>query len=187
MTVDIQFASADNGKTHEFSCTVPVAFKEKFGKIYEEKSKTQDMMVVDDTIKKVNSDSGNMISDYEYAILGDTDCSIGVVFKHLFKSLKEPRYYAKCKVRLADDKIMVKITDKVQCPISIPTGTIRVPVTSVIADCTDCEGDASKSKLSIRFETTKPKLDMPNFDSVITFLTEGLYEAFEEADGYDGA
>ena len=179
-TIDINFASADNGKTHEFNCDVPKSFKEKFEAIYDEHKGTSDVMVIDEKLKELNEKSGNLITDYEYEILNDTDINIGAVFKHLFRSKKEPMRYAKCKARLNDNKIMVKITDKIQSPIKIPDNCQRIPVSSIIADCTDSP-EADTAKLSIRFETVTPKSELPNFDTAITFLTEGLYEAFEEA------
>ena len=181
-TIDINFASADNGKTHEFNCVVPKSFKEKFETIYEEHKGTSDVMVIDEKLKELNANSGNLISDYEYEIINDTDINIGVVFKHMFRTMKEPMRYAKCKARLTDGKVMVKITDKVQSPIKIPSTCQRIPVSSIIAECTDCD-DINSAKLSIRFETLLPKTEMPNFDTVVTFLTEGMYEAFEEAAG----
>jgi hypothetical protein len=180
MTIDINFASAESGKTHEFNCVVPKSFKEKFESLYEEHKGTSDVMVIDERLKELNANSGNLISEYEYEIVSDTDINIGAVFKHLFRTLKEPMRYAKCKVRLADGRVMVKVTDKIQSPLKIPANCQRIPVSSIIADCADC-ADSDGAKLSIRFETTSPKSEMPNFDTVITFITEGLYEAFEEA------
>jgi len=179
-TPDIKFASSVDGLTHEFNCMVPKSFKEKFEGMYEDKKGTTDMMVIDSKIKELNASSGNLITDYEYEMISDSDVNIGVTFKHLFRALKEPARYMKCKVRVKDGKVMAKITDKVQTKLVIPENYKRLPVSSVVADCTDC--GATECKLSIRFITNVSKTELPNFDTVITFVTEGLYEAFEEAD-----
>lgn len=179
-TPDIKFASSTDGITHEFNCMVPKSFKEKFEGMYEDQKGTTDMMVIDSKIKELNANSGNLITDYEYEMISDSDINIGVTFKHLFRALKEPARYTRCKVRAKDGKIMVKVTDKIQTKLTIPADSQRVPVSSVVADCTDC--GPAECKLSIRFVTSVSKTELPNFDTVITFLTEGLYEAFEEAE-----
>lgn len=179
-SIEIDFASAENGKTHEFKCAVPKQFKDKFEALYEDHKGTNDMMVIDEKLKELNKSSGNLVADYAYEIINDTDINIGVVFKHMFRSLKEPMRYAKFKARMTGGKVMIKVSDKIQSSVAIPANCQRIPVSSIMADCTDCE-DVDTSKLSIRFETTSPKSEIPNFDTVISFLTEGLYEAFEEA------
>ena len=85
--IDIEFASTDNGKVHEFSCRVHRTFKEKFELFSKDMSNKTDMLVIDEAIQKFNGESGNLISDYEYVILSDTDVTVGVLFKHLFKSI----------------------------------------------------------------------------------------------------
>jgi len=177
---DIKFASTPDGLTHEFNCLVPKSLKEKFEGLYEDQKGTTDLMVIDSKIKELNASSGNLITDYEYEMVSDSDVNIGVTFKHLFKSLKEPARYMKCKVRAQDGKILVKVTDKIQTKLNISKSHQRVPISSLIAECIDCE-NSDECKLSIRFVTTSSKTDIANFDTVITFITEGLYEAFEEA------
>lgn len=188
-TPDIKFASSADGITHEFTCIVPKSFKEKFEGMYEKHNGSTDMMIIDDKIKEFNTSSGNLVADYEYEMISDSDINVGVVFKHLFRTLKEPGRYMKCKVRAKDGKLMVKITDKIQTKIVIPVDYQKIPVSSAVADCTDIgvadTGDYTDTdgcKLSIRFITCVGKSELPNFDTVITFITEGLYEAFEEAE-----
>ena len=154
---------------------------EKFESMYEDQKGNTDMMVIDTKIKEFNENSGNLVTDYEYEMISDSDVNIGVTFKHLFRALKEPARYMKCKVRAQDGRLMVKITDKIQTKLAIPAGHQRIPVSSMIAECVDCDS-ADECRLSIRFVTTSSKTEMTNFDTVITFITEGLYEAFEEAD-----
>jgi len=185
-SIDIEFASNDSGKVHEFYCQVPKSFKEKFEFIVKDTANKNDMLVIDNAIKNFNIESGNIITDYEYVLLSDIDISVSVLFKHLFKSLKEPQHYAKCKIRTeGNTKIMIKMSDKIQSKLKIPPDTERLPISSILAECIDIP-ESNMVKLSIRFETIKSKCTMKNFETVITFITEGLYDAFERANDFDG-
>ena len=181
--IDIKFVTdVNNGKTHEFSCSVPKAFKEKMETMYKKEAEGQNMLVVDKYINEFNEKAGGIVTDYEYDLIGSTDVNIGVVLKHLFRGMKEPRRYVKCKVRTADNKVMVKMTDKIQSKIAIPANTEKLPVSSIIGEYTENPNDIEKVDLSIRFETTCDMRESKSFDAAIAFITEGMYEAFDEAD-----
>ena len=74
---------------------------------------------------------------------------------------------------------------KIQSKLKIPPDTERLPISSILAECIDIP-ESNMVKLSIRFETIKSKCTMKNFETVITFITEGLYDAFERANDFDG-
>ena len=179
--IDIKFASDPNGKVHEFSCNVPRKVKDKLQIAYSKESNGQNMLVVDEYVEQFNNKVGGLISDYEYDVFDDKNVNIGVLMKHVFKGMKESRKYFKCKIRTDTNKVMVKISDKIQSKLCIPEHTERLPVSTILAEYIEDETDHNIIKLSIRFETTKDMTGSRSFEAAITLITEGMYEAFDEA------
>jgi len=176
--VEIKFASNVDCTTHEFSAIVPKGFKAHVEKVQREETDKGNVMIVDENVKKFNSRTGNMIAEYDYDIIDDTNINMGVLFKHMFRGVGEPRRFVKCKIRSTETKVMVKISDKVQAKIKLPSSAEMIPISMIVVEYT--EHDTEQLNLSIRFETTKSMVDSKSFATVVAFITEGMYEALDE-------
>ena len=174
----IDFIS-DSPTNHRFVFSVPKTLKDKFYGKFEKEIRENNLMMIDTYVAKFNEKTNGLVADYAYEMISDKEVDVAVLFKHMFKALKETQKYIKCNVKAIGENV-IQITAKELNGLKLKTGTAELmPIKSVRVSY-EIIGEIMTN--TIHFETTDNLDKYPNFPMVEMFIKEGISESITAAE-----
>ena len=171
----IDFIS-DSPTNHRFVFSVPKALKDKLYGMFEKEIQENNLMMIDTYVAKFNEKTNGLVADYTYEIVSDKEFCVAVLFKHMFKALKETQKYAKCNIKIVGDS-EIQITAGDFNDLKLKTGAAeRMPVRSINVSY-EIVGETMTN--TIQFETMESLDTYPNFPLFEVFIKEGICESIE--------
>jgi hypothetical protein len=174
----IDFVS-DTPTNHRFVFSVPKTLKDKLYGKFEKEIRENNLMMIDTYVAQFNEKTNGLVADYAYEMISDKEVDVAVLFKHMFKALKETQKYIKCNVKAIGENV-IQITAKELNGLKLKTGTAELmPIKSVRVSY-EIIGEIMTN--TIHFETTDNLDKYPNFPMVEMFIKEGISESITAAE-----
>lgn len=174
----IDFIS-DSPTNHRFVFSVPKALKDKLYGKFEKEIKENNLMMIDTYVSQFNEKTNGLVADYAYEMISDKEVDVAVLFKHMFKALKETQKYLKCNIKAIGEN-EIQITAKELNDLKLKTGTAELMPVKSIRVSYEIVGETMVN--TIQFETSDNLDKYPNFLMLEMFIKEGICESIMVAE-----
>ena len=139
--------------------------------------------IIDTLVKKINEHNKDIIADYHYEIVNDTEFNIFVLFKHIFKKFDEPQRYCYLKFFVLKDKQKLlfhnnMLTDvKQKFPIKLPMNCVAMPLVNGSISFTEKIADNSID-VHVNFKQSADKIS-PNKSMIENFICNSFLNSVD--------
>ncbi len=165
---------SDSPTNHRFVFSVPKSLKDKLYGMYAKEIKENNLMMIDKYVAQFNEKTSGLVVDYTYEIVSDKEFSVAVLFKHMFKAVRETQKYAKCNIKIVSEN-EIQITAGELKELKLKTGSAEcIPVKNINVSY-EIVGEMMTN--TIKFETTDDLNNFPNFPLLEMFIKELIYES----------
>jgi hypothetical protein len=169
----IDFIS-DSPTNHRFVFSVPKSLKDKLYGMYANEIKENNLMMIDKYVAQFNEKTSGLVVDYTYEIVSDKEFSVAVLFKHMFKAMKETQKYTKCNIKIISEN-EIQITACELNELKLKTGSAELMPFKNINLSYEIIGEIMTN--TIKFETNDDLKNYPNFPLLEMFIKEGICES----------
>ena len=174
----IDFIS-DSPTNHRFVFSVPKTLKDKLYGKFDKEIKENNLMMIDTYVAQFNEKTNGLVADYAYEMISDKEVDVAVLFKHMFKALKETQKYLKCNIKAIGEN-EIQITAMELKDLKLKTGTAELMPVRNIRVSYEIVGETMTN--TIHFETTDILDKYPSFPMVEMFIKEGISDSLAAAE-----
>ena len=178
---DIEIIS-DTPTKHRILFKTPISFMDKFKSAYEKEK--DNLTIVDKYIRDFNNQNDNIVSEYNYEIITDTNFNVILLFKHMFRALGTTRKYAKFNVDIIDDTITLKFGEKMDINLKTKGKHDHIPITLMRASYVLGENEIHNT---IDFETVDDVETYKCYTMLTTTIRDGITDIIKEIEQSDSS